>query len=205
MNIRPPKIIKKLYPSLIWNFHSEANKNKVFLTFDDGPTEEITYWILDTLDKYDAKATFFCLGKNVEQHLKQYHEIVKRGHIVANHSYSHIKGWGQSVGRYIEDADLANHLISSNLFRPPYARITMAQARRISERYNIIMWDVLSMDYSQMVTPKMCVNNVLQNVKGGSIVVFHDSLKSSRNMKYALPRVLDYLQQNGYTCSSIIL
>lgn len=205
MNFRPPKIVKRLYPSLIWNFHSEANKNKVFLTFDDGPTEDITYWILDTLDKYDAKATFFCLGKNVEQHPKPYKEIVRRGHVVGNHSYSHMKGWGQSVGRYIEDVDLANHLVGSNLFRPPYGRITISQARRVSERYNIIMWDVLSTDYSNMVSPKQCVNNVIKNVEGGSIVVFHDSDKASRNMKYALPRVLEYLQKNGYTCSSIIL
>lgn len=205
MNFRPLKIIKRLYPSLIWNFYSEANKNKVFLTFDDGPTEDITDWILDILDKYDAKATFFCLGKNVEQHPKQYREMVRRGHVVANHSYSHIKGWGQSVGRYIEDVDLANHLVGSNLFRPPYGRITISQARRVSERYNVIMWDVLSTDYSSMVTPKQCLNNVVKNVQGGSIIVFHDSQKAARNMKYALPRVLEYLQKNDYSCSSIIL
>ena len=190
---------------MIWSFNSEANSKKVFLTFDDGPTEEITYWILDTLDKYNAKATFFCLGKNVEQYNKQYNEIIRRGHVVANHTYSHLKGWGYDAGSYMQDVDMANDIIGSNIFRPPYARITVAQARRVSERYNIIMWDTLSADYSNVVTPRQCVKNVVDNYKGGSIVVFHDSIKASRNMKYALPRVLEDFKKKGYSCESIIL
>lgn len=205
MNIKPPKIVRNLFPGSIWNFRCGENDKKVFLTFDDGPTSEITYWILETLDKFDAKATFFCLGKNVEQYEDQYHEILRRGHVVGNHSYSHIKGWGANAGRYIEDVDFANDLIGSNLFRPPYGRMTPAQSRRLSERYNIIMWEVLSMDYSQLVRPEKCLRNVVKNIKGGSIVVFHDSKKASRNMKYALPRVLQYLKDNGYTCEPIIL
>lgn len=205
MKFVPFKIIRKIYPDMIWDFKSERNKNRVFLTFDDGPTPEITYWILETLKKYDAKATFFCLGKNVELYPQQFKTIVADGHAVANHSYSHLKGWGASAGRYIEDVDLADELIHSNLFRPPYGRITKAQSRRIGERYNMIMWDVLSRDYSSWVSPSQCLANVTKNVEGGSIVVFHDSQKAFRRLRYVLPRVLEYLKNNGYECHPIIL
>ena len=205
MKIRPPKIIRKFFSSLTWNFECKENAKNVFITFDDGPTSDITYWILDTLDRYDAKATFFCLGKNVEQYNQQYQEMVKRGHIVGNHTYSHMRGWSVSTADYLEDIDLANDTIGSNLFRPPYGRITIQQINRVSERYNIIMWDVLSMDYSNLISPKKCLRNVIDNIRGGSIVVFHDSAKSEENMKYVLPLMLEYLKDNGYSCKSIIL
>lgn len=205
MKFRPHKIIRKIYPDMIWDLKSEKNKNRVFLTFDDGPTPEITTWILETLAKYNAKATFFCLGKNVELYPHQYKALKEAGHAVANHSYSHIRGWGVSAGRYIEDVDLADELIHSNLYRPPYGRITRAQSRRLSERYNMIMWDVLSRDYSSWVSPSGCLKNVIKNVEGGSIVVFHDSTKAFRRLRYVLPRVLEYLYKNGYECHPIIL
>ena len=190
---------------MIWDFKSDKNKNKVFLTFDDGPTEEITTWIIETLAKYNAKATFFCLGKNVELLPHQFEAMKNAGHVVANHSYSHIKGWGVSAGRYIEDIDLADEFIHSNIFRPPYGRITTSQSRRLSERYNIIMWDVLSQDYSPLISPKRCLRNVINNVESGSIVVFHDSEKAFRRLRYVLPRVLEFLYNNGYECHPIIL
>lgn len=205
MKFRPHKIIRKIYPDMIWDFKSDKNKNKVFLTFDDGPTEEITTWIIETLAKYNAKVTFFCLGKNVELFPHQYEAMKNAGHIVANHSYSHIKGWGVSTGRYIEDIDLADEFIHSNIFRPPYGRITTSQSRRLSERYNIIMWDVLSQDYSPLISPKMCLKKVIKNVESGSIVVFHDSEKAFRRLRYVLPRVLEFLYNNGYECHPIIL
>lgn len=205
MKFKPFNIIRKIYPDMIWDFKSEKNKKKVFLTFDDGPSELITSWIIDTLAKFNAEATFFCLGKNVELFPKQYNSIIDAGHVVANHSYSHIRGWGVSTGRYIEDVDLADELIQSNLYRPPYGRITRSQSRRLSERYNIIMWDVLSRDYSRFVSPKMCLNNVIKNVEGGSIVVFHDSEKAFRRLRYVLPRVLEYLRNNGFECHSIVM
>ncbi len=190
---------------MIWDLKSEKNKNRVFLTFDDGPTPEITNWILETLAKHSAKATFFCLGKNVEMYPELYQLMREGGHTVANHSYSHIKGWGLTTGRYIEDVDLADSHIGSNLYRPPYGRITKAQSRRLGDRYNIIMWDVLSRDYSSLISPKTCLNNVIKNVEGGSIVVFHDSKKAFRRLRYVLPRVLEYLHTNGYECHPIIL
>ena len=124
--------------------------DRVYLTFDDGPTPGVTEWILDQLAEYDAKATFFCLGKNAEQYPHLYRMIVDAGHAIGNHTYSHQKGWGMSLERYLEDVDFANDILHTDLFRPPYARIKPSQAHRISERYNIVMWDVLSRDYSRL-------------------------------------------------------
>lgn len=202
MYFKLPNFIKKLVPELRWNLRDD---NAIFLTFDDGPTPEVTPRALDILDKFGAKATFFCLGKNVDLYPEIYQQILSRGHAVGNHTYSHQKGWGMATGRYLEDVDLAGGLIRSNLFRPPYGRITPAQIRRLSDRYNIIMWDILSRDYSQVVTPRSCVRNVTRHLRPGSIVVFHDSVKASRNMYYALPRVLEEIARRGFTTKVIEL
>ena len=185
-------------PSLIWNMDGEED---VFLTFDDGPTPGVTEWVLDTLSKHDAKATFFCLGRNVEQYPDLYHRILNEGHKVGNHTYSHQKGWSMSVNRYIEDVDFANQYIHSDLFRPPYGRIKPAQARMLSERYHLIMWDVLSQDYSNLISPRTCLKNVTKYVRPGSIVVFHDSVKSFRNLRYTLPRALEHIGKMKLKCS----
>ena len=203
MLFKPPGFIKRLMPSLVWNM---AGEKDVFLTFDDGPTPGVTEWVIETLAKYDAKATFFCLGKNVEQYPQTYMRILEAGHKPGNHTYSHQKGWRMSAERYVEDVDFAAQLIHSDLFRAPYGRIKPSQARVLSERYNMVMWDVLSRDYSSVITPRQCVKNVTKYVKPGSIVVFHDSHKSNRNLRYALPRVLDYIyNEKGLKCSSIEL
>ncbi len=191
-----------MFPSLIW---SMPETDSVYLTFDDGPTPGVTEFILDRLAEYDAKATFFCLGKNAEQHPHLFRMIVEGGHRIGNHTYSHQKGWNMSLERYLEDVDFANGLLRSDLFRPPYGRITPMQARRIGERYHIVMWDVLSRDYSQFVSPRSCLHNVTRHVRGGSIVAFHDSVKSFRNMRYALPRTLEYLREKGLKCAAIEL
>lgn len=203
MYFRPPKFLKRLLPELHWTFHHSPGV--VYLTFDDGPTPGITQWVLDTLDKHEAKATFFCLGKNVEQHPEVFRQIQARGHAVGNHSYSHLKGWGMATGRYMEDVDLAGGLLKSNLFRPPYGRITPSQVRRLAERYRIIMWDVLSRDYSRTVSPRKCVRHVTRHLHDGAIVVFHDSHKAERNLRYALPRVLEECRRLGYRCKAIEL
>lgn len=202
MLIRPPKFLRRLLPSLIWEMEGEPD---VFITFDDGPTPGNTEWILETLAKYDAKATFFCLGKNVEQHPEVFEKILKAGHAVGNHTYSHQKGWGMSLRRYVEDVDFAAQFIPGDLFRPPYGRIKVSQIRALSERYRFIMWNVLSRDYNTLLSPRRCVRNVTKHVRAGSIVVFHDSPKSSRNMRYALPRVLEHLREKGLKCSAIDL
>ena len=157
MKLKPPKIIRHLFPSLIWEIDDPEG---VFLTFDDGPTPGITEWILAMLEKYDAKATFFVLGKNVEAYPDLFRRIVDAGHKVGNHTYSHQKGWGMSLERYIEDVDFANDLIHSELFRPPYARITPAQARALSQRYKLVMWHIISRDYNRRLSPRTCLKNV---------------------------------------------
>ena len=202
MYFKPPKLLRHLMPSLIWDM---PISDEVYLTFDDGPTPEVTEWILETLSKYEAKATFFCLGKNAEMHPELFRQLVEQGHKIGNHTYSHQKGWGMSLERYLEDVEFANQLLKSDLFRPPYGRVTPAQARRLSEHYNLVMWDVLSCDYSQWVSPRACLHNVTKHVRGGSIVVFHDSRKAFRNLRYALPRSLQYIKDQGLKCVTLEL
>ena len=139
MYISPPNFIRRIFPSLIWTM---PETDRVYLTFDDGPTPGVTEWIVDQLARYDAKATFFCLGKNAEQHPHLFRMLVDGGHRIGNHTYSHQKGWRMSLERYLEDVDFANGLLQTDLFRPPYGRIKPSQAHRLSERYHIVMWDV---------------------------------------------------------------
>jgi peptidoglycan/xylan/chitin deacetylase (PgdA/CDA1 family) len=195
INLSPPRFLTRLFPSLIWSFPDE--QEGVFLTFDDGPTKEITFWVLDQLKGYNAKATFFMLGKNVELNPEIYQRVISEGHTVGNHSYSHLKGWATETRQYVQDADFANGFVHSNLFRPPYGRIKPSQFRVLRNRYKIIMWDVLSMDYSKRVSPRRVVNNVINHLHPGAIIVFHDSKKAERNLRYALPRVLETISQKG--------
>ncbi|MBP3343941.1 MAG: polysaccharide deacetylase family protein [Bacteroidales bacterium] len=203
MKIRPPKFIKKLFPTFIWNFPDE--KEGIFLTFDDGPRPEVTPWLLDLLDKYDAKATFFCIGKNVEMFPELFEEVKRRGHAVGNHSYSHVKGWGMPTGDYVRDIDIAGDMIKSNLFRPPYARIGPNQARVLNERYHAIMWNILSRDYNRALSGQACANNVIPHIEAGDIIVFHDSIKCAPNLFEALPLVLEAIKNKGLICKRIEL
>ena len=202
MYIKPPKFVRRIFPSLVWEM---PPSEEVYLTFDDGPTPGVTEMILEQLAKYGAKATFFCLGKNAEMHPELFQRIVAEGHRIGNHTYSHQKGWRMSLEGYLEDVEFANNLLHTDLFRPPYGQITPTQARRLSEHYNLIMWDVLSQDYNRRISPRLCLRNVTKHVKGGSIVVFHEALKSYRNMAYALPRALEFLQDKGLKCVGIEL
>ena len=202
MKIKPPKFIRRLMPDLIWEI--EDNEG-VFLTFDDGPTPGVTEWILATLKRYDAKATFFVLGKNVEMYPDLYQLILKEGHKVGNHTYSHQKGWSMSLERYIEDIDFAGDIVHSELFRPPYARVTASQMRAVAQRYKIVMWDIVSRDYNRALSPQRCLDNVTKHLAAGSIVVFHDSEKAFKNMSYALPRTLKRVQEMGLKCKIIEL
>ncbi len=189
-------------PNLIWEIDDE---NGVFLTFDDGPTPGVTEWVLTILERYKAKATFFVLGKNVEMYPDLHQKIIDAGHKIGNHTYSHQKGWGMSLERYTEDVDFANDLLNSNLLRPPYGRITPSQARFLGQRYKLIMWDILSRDYNRNISPRTCLRNVVRHLQPGSIVVFHDSEKAFRNMRYALPRTLEHIQKMGLKCKTIEL
>jgi peptidoglycan/xylan/chitin deacetylase (PgdA/CDA1 family) len=195
INLSPPKFLTKIFPNLIWCIPDETEA--VFLTFDDGPTKDLTPWVLDQLKKYDAKATFFCLGKNVEMNPEIFERIKAEGHIIGNHTYSHLKGWATQTAQYVQDVDFANGFLKSKLFRPPYGRIKPSQFKILKQRYKIIMWDVLSMDYSKRVSPRRVVNNVNNHLHPGAIIVFHDSKKAERSLRYALPRVLESISQKG--------
>lgn len=203
MHITPPSIIRRLYPDIIWSMENEAKG--VFLTFDDGPTPGVTEWILETLAGYDAKATFFMLGKNVELYPDLYGRIISEGHKAGNHTYSHQKGWGMTLEKYIEDVNFCGDVFQSDLFRPPYARVTPSQMRAVGKQYNIIMWDILSRDYLRSISPERCLNGILPHLRPGSIVSFHDSDKSFRNMSHALPHVLERIYSNGWECRTIEL
>lgn len=187
---------------MVWSIDDNEG---IFLTFDDGPTPGVTEWILNTLDRYNAKATFFVLGKNVELYPDLYQMIIDRGHKVGNHTYSHQKGWGMSLERYVEDVDLAEGMVHSELFRPPYAQITRAQLRAIRQRFRVVMWTVVTRDYNRRVSPKQCMRAAVKGMQAGDIIAFHDSAKAFRNMSYALPFVLRAARDKGLECKIIEL
>lgn len=202
MKITPPRFICRMLPELIWQIEDER---AVFLTFDDGPTPGVTEWILAMLKRYDAKATFFVLGKNVEKYPDLYAKILADGHRVGNHTYSHQKGYLMSLERYLEDIDLAAYSVQSNLFRPPYARVTPSQLRAIAQRYKIVMWGIVSRDYNRKISGERCLQGVLPHIKAGAIILFHDSVKSFANMSYALPKTLERIAELGLKCKAIEL
>jgi len=205
--------LKRLYPSFVWEM--PANEKTLYLTFDDGPHEKATPFVLDELKKYDAKATFFCIGKNVVELPDIYKRILDEGHRVGNHSYNHLNGWKTKDNDYLDNIAQAAKYIDSNLYRPPYGRITKFQAKLLEKQaatnlqqslpsFKIIMWTVLSADFDASVTPEKCWNNVLLNASPGSIILFHDSTKAYDKMAYALPKVLAYFSDKGYQFKSII-
>ncbi len=202
MKIDPPKFIRRMFPDLIWQIEDEQG---VYLTFDDGPTPGITEWILEILRRYDAKATFFVLGKNVERYPDLYEKILAEGHSVGNHTYSHQKGLRMSLEGYLEDIDFASYAVQSNLFRPPYARVTPSQMRAVAQRYKIVMWSIVSRDYNRNLSRERCVKEVIPHIKAGSIILFHDSEKSFANMSYALPKTLEHIEKLGLKCKAIVL
>ena len=198
---KSPKIIKALYSQLVWEIPNQ--ENKIYLTFDDGPTSGITDWTLDILKQFNVKATFFCLGQNVEKHPELYQRILDEGHAVGNHSYSHLSGWKTDDEVYFNDIEKSNQLISSELFRPPYGRITKAQAKNLKEQYKIIMWSVLSGDFDIKTSPEKCLDNVLKNTESGVIIVFHDSEKAAINLKFALPKAIESLLAKGFVFKAL--
>ena len=199
--VRPPSLLTRALHRMTWDLHGDHRE--VYLTFDDGPTPVVTPWVLDKLDETGAKGTFFCLGRNVDKHPDIYKQILSGGHSVGNHSYSHLKGFRSSTKRYLDDINLASDMIDSKLFRPPYGRIFPGQVRAVLEYYDIIMWDVLSIDYNSGLTGERVLQNVTRNVKPGSIIVFHDSDKAADNLYYALPRTLEFLKDEGYSMKPI--
>lgn len=195
---RPPLLYRLLFPEGIWRVKGHHKSKVVYLTFDDGPIPEETPWVLDTLDAYGVKATFFMVGDNVRRHPELFEEIKRRGHSYGNHTMHHLQGMKVTSNTYMNDIAEADRLIDSPLFRPPHGIIRWKQARNIKERYNLVMYDLVTRDYSRKLTPEQVLGNVMRFARNGSIIVFHDSVKSSRNLRYALPRAIEWLQQQGY-------
>jgi peptidoglycan/xylan/chitin deacetylase (PgdA/CDA1 family) len=195
-----PAWVKQYYKDLVWRHPSS---DKVFLTFDDGPTPGVTDEVLNILNQHQVKATFFCLGKNVEQNPALYQRIVDEGHAVGNHTYSHPNGWKVKTAEYLNDVVKAEELIATNLFRPPYGRIKKAQIKKLKEKFKIIMWDVLSGDYHPKATPATCVSRILKHTGQGSIIVFHDSIKAKENVLGSLDEIIVRLRSEGFDFSAL--
>jgi peptidoglycan-N-acetylglucosamine deacetylase len=196
---KTPSILKKLFPERVWKI--KTDEKVLYLTFDDGPHPEATLFVLEQLKIYNAKATFFCIGKNVKEHFPVYSRMISEGHKPGNHTFHHLNGWKTTDDKYFQDIEEAAKIIDSNLFRPPYGKITRFQAKTISgKKLNLktVMWDVLSGDFDPSVNGENCYLNVVNNAKAGSIIVFHDSLKSFAAARYALPLLLKYYSEKGF-------
>lgn len=194
---RPPSLYRVLFPEAIWRIKRRGRK-VVYLTFDDGPVPEVTPWVLDTLDHYGVKATFFLVGDNVRRNPGLLDEIRRRGHSYGNHTMHHVQGMKSSWRAYLRDITEADALIDSPLFRPPHGLLWGGQAKAIKHKYNLVMYDLITRDYNRRLTPQQVFDNVRRYVRNGSIIVFHDSLKAIRNMQWAMPRAIEWLKQQGY-------
>ncbi|MFL9843134.1 polysaccharide deacetylase family protein [Flavobacterium rhizosphaerae] len=205
--VKTGKIVKKLFSGYVWD--KTVTGNTVYLTFDDGPTPGITTWILELLKQHDIKATFFCIGKNITANPKLFEQVAAEGHSIGNHTYNHVNGWHTDYKEYIDDmeaceATIANKVPVQKLFRPPYGKMKRKQGNFIRKKgYKIIMWDVLSADFDQSITPLQCLENVINNATAGSIIIFHDSLKAEKNLRFALPKTIETLKQKGYNFAAL--
>ena len=211
-------LLSIFYPKLTWARRSA--EKLIYLTFDDGPIPEVTEYVLDELDKYSAKATFFCVGDNILKNTPVFQNIIHRGHKIGNHTFNHLNGWKNETGHYLENVSKCNYIIMNSLdaetkqtylsnrsgkklFRPPYGKIKQAQIKALTEDYEIIMWDVLSGDFDKNLAPEKCLYKAIKFTKNGSIVIFHDSLKALPNLQYALPRFLKHFKEAGYRFESL--
>ena len=208
--IKTNSLVKKIFSNLVWDVPN--TENKIYLTFDDGPIPEITVWVLEELKKHDAKATFFCIGHNIEKHPEIFEKVINEGHSIGNHTFNHLNGWKTSTEEYLKNTFLCEEQIleskicnlKSKIFRPPYGKIRTSQSKKLRRLgYKIIMWDVLSADYDTSISPEKCLENVLQNVSSGSIIVFHDSVKAFPNLEYTLPKALKYWTAKGFVFDTI--
>jgi peptidoglycan/xylan/chitin deacetylase (PgdA/CDA1 family) len=200
--VKTPRILKTVFPEITWDF--QDTEPSLYLTFDDGPTPAITTEVLSILARFNAKATFFCIGRNVERNPDVYQQLLTNGHATGNHTYSHLKGWYTPNREYYNDINLAAQFIQSGLYRPAYGMITPVQLRQLGQQYRIVMWNIMSYDFDYSTSPEKCLKNVIRYTSSGSIVVFHDSVKASKKLLFALPRVLEYYADKGFTFKSIL-
>ena len=205
---KTPKTVKKLLRNFIWEVPN--SNNTIYLTFDDGPIPEVTEWVLNILKSEQIIATFFCIGENIKKHPEVYKRIISEGHQIGNHTFNHLNGWKTKTNNYIDNFMLCETEIenfqnsklktqNSKLFRPPYGKIKPSQSKIIRQfGYKIIMWDVLSCDFNSNISEEKCLENVISNTEQGSIIVFHDSVKAEKNLKYALPKAIQHLKNKGF-------
>lgn len=199
--VHPPNLIRRIYPNGIWKI--PETEKKIYLTFDDGPIPEVTHWVLSQLKAYNAKATFFCVGENVQRNPTIFESIKQQGHSVGNHTFNHMDGWKNNFFSYVKNTEVAAQLIDSKLFRPPHGKLTIAQRMALGKRYKLVLWDVLSRDYDRTISSESCFQNVIKYTNPGSVIVFHDSIKASKNLFKVLPRVLEHYSSLGYSFERI--
>ena len=199
--VKTPKFIQALFPAYTWTI--PTTERVLYLTFDDGPIPEITPWVLDTLRAFGAKATFFCVGDNVLRHPDVYAQVLAEGHAVGNHTFHHLNGWKTDPLPYLHNVRHCARVVDSRLFRPPYGRVSPSQSGFLKKHFQMIMWDVLSGDFDQTITPQQCLDNVLKYTENGSIIVLHDSLKAEKNLRFVLPEVLRHFVGKGYRFEKI--
>ncbi|MBO7301751.1 MAG: polysaccharide deacetylase family protein [Bacteroidaceae bacterium] len=192
-----PTLLRKIYPKATWRMNPK--EKAVYLTFDDGPIPVVTPWVVELLEQYNIKATFFMVGDNVHKYQQEFLQVVKAGHRIGNHTYNHLKGLYTSSEEYIKNVDQANRFIHSDLFRPPHGLLRHSQYNELCKRYKFIMWDLLTRDYNSNLCGEDIVANIKKYTRNGSIITFHDSLRSENNLRYALPRTLDWLIEQGYS------
>ncbi len=210
MIFRTPFFLPWIFPELTWRINTD--KKEIFLTFDDGPVPGPTEFVLETLSKFNAKATFFCIGDNIRKHPEVFAKVIAADHSIGNHTFNHLKGWNHSTEQYLQNIELctdqmavhsSQSTLDSGLFRPPYGRISRDQIRSVKNTHKIIMWDVLTQDYRQSLSKENCLAGSLRVSRPGSIVVFHDSLKADRNLSYVLPKYLEHFSKEGYIFSAL--
>lgn len=192
-----PDSIAKLFPKVL--FHLPREKKKLYLSFDDGPHPEITAWVIEELAKFNAKATFFCVGENLSKYPNFIDQLPSLGHLIGNHTYNHLNGWKVPSIDYFKNIDEFQSIYPAKLFRPPYGKIKLDQTNHISKYLKVVLWDVLSGDFNKKLSVQSCFNHILKYTDNGSILVFHDSLKAEKTLKELLPKVLDYYSKNGFT------
>jgi len=198
-----PVWFQRLLPNYTWSINT--NEKEIYLTFDDGPIPEVTEWVLSVLTNFEIKATFFVVGENVFSYPEIFAKIFKEGHSIGNHTYHHLKGWGVSTQAYLDDVNKCSGIIKKHsgslptLFRPPYGRIKPAQTKLLSNEYELIMWEALTIDYDRSLDKIKCLQNSINATHSGSIVVFHDSVKAKKNLKYVLPKYIEHFIKLGYT------
>jgi peptidoglycan/xylan/chitin deacetylase (PgdA/CDA1 family) len=199
--VRTPYIIKKLYPKIVWDM--PHGNNSIYLTFDDGPHPEITPWVLEQLEKYNAKATFFCLGKNTEKYPGIYEQIRRQGHSTGNHSYSHLDGWRTRNEIYFEDVKKADSVLHAKLFRPPYGKLKRSQSSVLDPQFSIVNWSVMPGDFDTAISKETCYENLAGTIRPGDIVCLHDNEKARPHLNYCLPKWLELFKKKNLECSAL--